>query len=491
MKKHRLLLFLTALLTVFSLMLTACGQEPGAEATPNTQPTPTAAQTPAASVEPTPTVQPTLPQGECYTLNANGRQLTLVLEAEKVPDRNYYRVDAIRVYDGDRLLSTTETAGLTYEGPRLFEGVFFLRGESAFWDPIVDDFNFDGCDDLCLMASDGAPRNIPFAYFLWNEAQQRLDFSFVLSNPLEVDDQNRCLIECIVGEAGLYEQRHTYGFDEQGGLTMTNTTMIYHGPLHSKVAVYIPADPVVRAPMEHLTQEQKDLLADLPVDELPRQAADLWTLRRSQVWQQTLIPFSHNAQYDVTLYGVVTADSNFFRGTDMIRESDADGIVLRVGDRAVYAPMPWWDNAYNRYNPWMEVGDFDSDGQPEAAVCTHYSRGTGVSMEALYLFDLDTLEWTVPNFTTLDIDVEYNREDHSAVLTAGDCFTVVALQSHQIPPFHCGNQVSYSCENGQLLCTIGLESRAYGLGAGAVVVAPIVWEYGICCLGEVISLTGG
>ena len=232
MKKYKFSSCLIALSVVLCFGLTACGRDPGLEDTPNTEPTPTAVQTPAAertpdveatptvSVEPTPAVQPTPPQGECYTLNINGRALTLMLEAEKLPDRDFYRVNALKVYDGAQLLSTTETAGLNYEGDYLFEGAFFLRGEGIFWNPIVDDFNFDGCDDLCLMASDYSPKNIPFAYFLWNETEQRLDFSFVLSNPLEVDDQSRCLIETIIGPAGSYEQRNTYRFDEHGKLIL-------------------------------------------------------------------------------------------------------------------------------------------------------------------------------------------------------------------------------------------------------------------------------
>ena len=232
MEKYKFLSCLIALASVLCLGLTACGEMPGAENTPTVEPTPTAAQTPAveptpavettpaATSEPTPAVQPTPPQGEWYTLNANGRRLTLALEAEKLPEQDFYRVDAIKVYDGGQLLSTTDTAALEYEGDYLFDGVFFLRGEGIFWDPIVDDFNFDGNDDLCLMASDYSPKNMPFAYFLWNQTEQRLDFSFVLSNPLEVDDQGHCLIESIIGPAGSYEQRNTYRFDEQGKLTL-------------------------------------------------------------------------------------------------------------------------------------------------------------------------------------------------------------------------------------------------------------------------------
>lgn len=238
MKKYNTALILTALLTAFCLGLTACAErEPGTETVPTAEPTPPVVETPpveptpAVSAEPTPTVeptpivpeQPTFPQGESYTLNADGRTLTLVLEAEKEADGDFYRVDALKVYDGAQLLSTTDTTALEYEGDYLFDGAFFLRGEGRFWDPIVDDFNFDGCDDLCLMASNYSPKNVPFAYFLWNKSEQRLDFSFVLSNPLTVDDQNRCLIEYIIGPAGSYEEYNTYRFDEQGKLVLDSS----------------------------------------------------------------------------------------------------------------------------------------------------------------------------------------------------------------------------------------------------------------------------
>ena len=464
-------------------------ESPVAEHPSVTEQSPAAEQTPA-----TETTQPSLPEGEetfpenNYVLHAGERQLTLELAAEKLPDRYYYRVEELRVYDGDDLLSAVQTADLSYEGDYLFEGVFFLRGKDFSWEPIVADFNFDSCDDLCLMASDHGPKNIPFAYFLWNDAEHRLEFSFVLSNPLTVDTENRCLIESTVGPAGIYEQRNTYQFDEQGKLNLMDVTTIYNGPMTSKVDVFIEAEPAIKEPMECLTPEQKDLLANLPVDELPRQAVDLRSLWRSQVWQQTLIPFAHNEENDVTLYGVVSADSQFFHGDSELRGLDADGIVLRAGDRAVYAPMPWWDNAYLQYNPWMEIDDFDGDGKPEAAVCTHYGRGTGVNLEALYLFDLDTMTWSVPNFTTLDIDTIYDPDTHSIALTAGECSAVMKLESHQIPPISCGNRVSFSYENGQLLCTIGLESYGYGIGAFAKAVVPITWDINHCYLDEVISL---
>ncbi len=247
MKKYSAVLILAALLTVLCLGLTACREKPGAETAPTTQPTPSAVQTPAVepaptpeftpaptptpevSAQPTPTAEPTPLQGECYTLNAGGWELTLAVEAQKLPDWDYYRVNTLKVYDGSQLLSTTDTTALKYEGDYLFDGAFFLRGELAFWNPLVGDFNFDGFDDLCLMATDGTPKNMPFAYFLWNQEQQRLDFSFVLANPLTVDAENRTLVECVVGPAGTYEDFNTYQFDEQGKLTLISTRRVEWG----------------------------------------------------------------------------------------------------------------------------------------------------------------------------------------------------------------------------------------------------------------------
>ena len=130
MKKYKFLSCLIALASVLCLGLTACGEMPGAENPPTVHPTLTVVQTPAAeqspdaettpvaSSEPTSAAQPTPPQGERYTLNANERLLTLVLETEKLPDRDFYRVDALKVYDGEQLLSTTDTAALDYEGAK-------------------------------------------------------------------------------------------------------------------------------------------------------------------------------------------------------------------------------------------------------------------------------------------------------------------------------------------------------------------------------------
>ena len=463
MKKYKFLSCLIALASVLCLGLTACGEMPGAENTPTVEPTPTAAQTPAveptpavettpaATSEPTPAVQPTPPQGEWYTLNANGRRLTLALEAEKLPEQDFYRVDAIKVYDGGQLLSTTDTAALEYEGDYLFDGVFFLRGEGRFWDPIVQDFNFDGCDDLCLMATNGSPKNMPFAYFLWNEAQQRLDFSFVLSNRLTVDTENRCLIESIIGPAGSYEQYNTYRFDEQGNLVLQPVFMVEN---------HVPTEYRVTEDWSPLTAEQKDMFTRIPAGELPKEAV-AWgdTVARKDIWEDTLVPLVYNAEYDVTLYGVIGAEELWGRTVIMPQELRSDGLVLRVGDRAQYYPLGWGGNHWYGGEPTLELLDTDSDGQKDSAAVIPWSgRGVGVHTEVLYRIDLNDLSYQTVDFSQLNVQVRYDPTAKTATLTCGDSsVTVDASAKEEVTRCTAIGQVHFRVEDGQIRCSVGLD----------------------------------
>ena len=240
--------------------------------------------------------------------------------------------------------------------------------------------------------------------------------------------------------------------------------MISHR-LQAQVEPEVTVDPAevrfLPTPMEGLTGAQKDLLADLPSAELPREAADLSWLFSTDIWRDTLIPLAHDEARDVTLYGVVAADS--IPHTEPLvallpQELESDGVVLRVGNRAAYFPLIWQDNVWSSSNPWMEVKDFDFDGQDEAAVCLFSSHGTGVKIKNLFIFDLDTLTYSIPEYT-VDIHVSYDPTAHTATLTSADQSATV-----DIPPelwnfryVTCGQYITFSCENGRLYCHMELD----------------------------------
>lgn len=137
-----------------------------------------------------------------------GRDLSIRLRESRSRPEDYpvfdnrYRVEEIQVYDGNTLIQTISPEDLSYDGgDHLFEGLFVVHGvDKAPGEPDIRDFNFDGHSDLGLMGSDAFPQNVPYCYFLWDpEAGQLSTDFFMLFAPLNVDKENRQLIEPVSG----------------------------------------------------------------------------------------------------------------------------------------------------------------------------------------------------------------------------------------------------------------------------------------------------
>ncbi|MGM9606936.1 MAG: hypothetical protein ACI3XJ_05470 [Oscillospiraceae bacterium] len=258
-----------------------------------------------------------------------------------------------------------------------------------------------------------------------------------------------------------------------------------------KVGVYIDAELLLYDPLGGLTEEQKALLSALPADELPREPVELRDLYAEDVWRGTLIPMAADEAADVTLYGVVNAEKSEEPESHAVVIRAVDGVVLRVGDRTAYYPLLWDNVVWGGSNPWMAVRDYDGDGKDEAAVCLHAGHGTGYNVYCLYLFDLDTMAYTTPDYSTLDIDVSYDPGSHTAVLSAGEHAVTVEVDPRREPPeeVSCGCIVSFSCEDGQLFCHVSLDFSGLSVDYLADASAPIVWDGNGYCLGPVTALS--
>lgn len=162
-----------------------------------------------------------------YTMHSSdGEVLVVVLEGGELPDQpEYYQVDQIRVFCAGELIQSISVSELSYEGEYLYEGLFVLRGESIWKEPIVSDYNFDGSHDIVFLASNHFPKNIPYAYFLWDDAAQQLEFSFVLVNNVSAYKQE--VTERVVeGPAGKYLRENIYKYDENGQLVLVSSEVL-------------------------------------------------------------------------------------------------------------------------------------------------------------------------------------------------------------------------------------------------------------------------
>ena len=123
------------------------------------------------------------------------RLLTVVLDTSE-PEKNYFSVERIYVYDGDTLIQTIEAAKLTLPQDYLWEGLFVNKGH-AEGEPDVRDVNFDGAEDFGLLCAASYPKNLPFTYFYWFEPEGKFVQGFTIfgGRALEVDEEQKCLIE--------------------------------------------------------------------------------------------------------------------------------------------------------------------------------------------------------------------------------------------------------------------------------------------------------
>lgn len=274
------------------------------------------------------------------------------------------------------------------------------------------------------------------------------------------------------------EPRELTAASGQDGLVSSQIELMFL-PLESKL---------YQEPMEGLTGEQKELLENLPVSELPKEAVEklhIQGLYYEDVWRDTLIPMAADEEADVTLYGVVNAEK-FSEDpvSHAVNILAVDGVVLRAGERAAYYPLRWENVVYGGENPLMLVRDFDGDGKAEAAVCLRVSHGTGISVSNLYFFDLDTMTYTVPDYSAFgEIETEYDPAAHTLTLTSPAARLTVDVPDYLEPRGEgtCGNIVCFDEKEGQIYCHVALDFRA----VAAYAAAPVLWQDGGYGLGEI------
>ena len=248
----------------------------------------------------------------------------------------------------------------------------------------------------------------------------------------------------------------------------------------------------IEEPKKELSSIGRNWLADLPVAELPKEAAELRDLTRYDMWRDMLIPLAYDEEADVTVYGVI---SNEFRSLKNeipldLYELESDGIVIRCGNKAAYHPLHWGEHLWSAGNPELHVNDFDGDGENEAGVVFLVGHGTGCSVRQLYIFELDSLTYSVPDHSTLDIHVTYDPNTRQAVLNSGEESVTVEVPEG-VPEFegaYIGNIIDFTYEDGQFYFNAELDFYRT-LAYLAEVKAPVVYEDGQYCLGEITSLT--
>lgn len=255
----------------------------------------------------------------------------------------------------------------------------------------------------------------------------------------------------------------------------------------------------METPFAWLTGEEAALLQNIPAEELPREPVELYPGPfRGEFWRDMLLPVAADEGADVTVYFVFGGmpQGTYWDISLQVwgsKHLQRDGVVLRYGERTAYFPLCWETNAKYSKNPLLSVEDFDGDGQPEAMLTLAWGDGTGVFVESLYIFDLDTMTCTLPDYSDIPIQMSYTPDRTRARLTSGDETLELDIEEWAIDRFQgemeAYNQVRFLMKEGQMHCRLDFDFTCDTLGYLAWADFPVVYEDGGYRLGpaEVIS----
>lgn len=213
-------------------------------------------------------------------------------------------------------------------------------------------------------------------------------------------------------------------------------------------------------------------LEGLTVENLPSAPVDLEHFDQSESWNETVWLLTQDTERDVALYGVIQFE-NYESGT--VNSSGLYGVMVRSHTQLAFYPLDWSINLWAYESPELWFGDWDEDGQEELAFSLTWGRGSMVWQESLYLVELDSLNYSTPDFT------------FPSGLTASydpDSMTLYAITENQLllmdeswlegapileGTVQNGNQVEFSYEDGLLRCRMSYLPSEAPLSSPAIV----------------------
>ena len=244
------------------------------------------------------------------------------------------------------------------------------------------------------------------------------------------------------------------------------------------------------------TEQELALLENLPADQLPREAVEVYYAMRRDYWRDALLPVAYDEGADITVYFVIDPDS--LPDVEPLVcvptwDSEHRGIVLRHGNRAAYFHLYWGGNDHFSSNPLLLADDLDGDDRPEAALVLTDGWGTGAYTESLYIFDLDAMTYTVPDFTQVPLEISASPDGKTARLVSGERELEVdmsELGDRFDGTMSVGNIVSFLLGDGRLFCELDVDFSSDTLGYMARTYFPVVCEDGVYKLGPAELITG-
>lgn len=222
-------------------------------------------------------------------------------------------------------------------------------------------------------------------------------------------------------------------------------------------------------------------LEGLTVKDLPAAPVDLEDFSQSESWNETVWLLSQDTQRDVALYGVIQFE-NYEPG--LADASGLYGIIVRSGAQWRFYPLNWQINLWAYQAPELWFGDFDGDRQEELAFALVYERGSMVWRESLYLIELDSLDYDMPDFAvSAGLTVSYDPDSMTLYAATEDQLLLMDESWVDGAPisegiFQNSSQVEFSYRDGLLRCQMSFVPSEAPMSSPAIVDYTIQFQEG-------------
>ena len=222
-------------------------------------------------------------------------------------------------------------------------------------------------------------------------------------------------------------------------------------------------------------------LEGLTVKDLPAAPVDLEDFSQSESWNETVWLLFQDTQRDVALYGVIQFE-NYEPG--LADASGLYGIIVRSGAQWRFYPLNWQINLWAYQAPELWFGDFDGDGQEELAFALVYERGSMVWRESLYLIELDSLDYDMPDFAvSAGLTVSYDPDSMTLYAATEDQLLLMDESWVDGAPisegiFQNSTQVEFSYRDGLLRCQMSFVPSEAPMSSPAIVDYTIQFQEG-------------
>ncbi len=245
----------------------------------------------------------------------DGTQLKIVPQLGEEAE-GFSPIDRIEIYRDEALLQTIDESTLPDPAANYYNEGLYLGQADGLGQPDYRDVNFDGYTDIGFPSQGRATDNLPYHYFLWNNAAGQFDYGFILFGgaALEVDEEARQLIETVSTGSGLIERyyRFTDGLLQQidVGQSTDNHPDFQISYDETQLAMTSGEGGLFISPLQGVGSYTPvcEIQIELLPGVLPTAAADeaqaglrglnVGTVRRSKDWDQTILHVQYGTQWD-------------------------------------------------------------------------------------------------------------------------------------------------------------------------------------------------